>query len=171
MNDPPLLPQALRLLRREMRGGLRGFGVFLTCLFLGVFSISAIGSFTESAKGGLLADASALLGGDFEIRQAHRGLPEDILAYLGKRGELSHVVTMRTMVADQNGTRRTLAELKAVDAAYPLYGQLISDPQQAIDQALAGGQEYGALVDQGLKPAMLSKLKKTFLHPHIICPV
>jgi putative ABC transport system permease protein len=155
MNDPPLLPLALRLLRREMRGGLRGFGVFLICLFLGVFSISAIGSFTESAKGGLLADASALLGGDFEIRQAHRVLPEDILAYLGKRGELSHVVSMRTMVADQNGTRRTLAELKAVDAAYPLYGQVISEPRQAIDQALAGGQEYGALVDQ----ALLSRLK------------
>ncbi len=67
----PLLLQSVRLVRRELRA-LRGFGVFLTCLFLGVFAISAIGSFTESAKSGLLADASALLGGDLEVRLAHR---------------------------------------------------------------------------------------------------
>ena len=30
-----------RLVRRELRGGLRGFGVFLTCLFLGTFAILA----------------------------------------------------------------------------------------------------------------------------------
>ncbi|MEN8730764.1 MAG: hypothetical protein AB1Z51_13355, partial [Desulfuromonadales bacterium] len=70
MNEVRIIRQALRLARRELRGGLRGFGVFLTCLFLGVFSISAIGSFTASAKSGLLADASGLLGGDFEVRIA-----------------------------------------------------------------------------------------------------
>jgi hypothetical protein len=35
---------ALTLCRRELRGGLGGFGVFLGCLFLGVLAISAVGS-------------------------------------------------------------------------------------------------------------------------------
>ena len=124
MNEARIIPQALRLARRELRGGLRGFGVFLTCLFLGVFAISAIGSFTESAKSGLLADASGLLGGDFEIRMAHRELPAAAASFLATHGSLSHVVTMRTMVADSNGNKRILAELKAVDHAYPLYGKI-----------------------------------------------
>ncbi|MDH4008575.1 MAG: hypothetical protein OEU35_10970, partial [Desulfuromonadales bacterium] len=146
MNEVRTIPQALRLARRELRGGLRGFGVFLTCLFLGVFSISAIGSFTESAKSGLLADASGLLGGDFEIRMAHRELPAAAASYLATRGSLSHVVTMRTMVANDDGNQRILAELKAVDHSYPLYGNVEIEPTQSIARALVDDGIYGALV-------------------------
>jgi putative ABC transport system permease protein len=34
---------ALRLARRELRGGMSGLGVFLGCLVLGVGAIAAIG--------------------------------------------------------------------------------------------------------------------------------
>ena len=145
--SPLILPQALRLVKRELRGGLRGFGVFLTCLFLGVFAISAIGSFTESAKSGLLADASALLGGDLELRLAHRELPVAALDFLTTEGELSHVITMRTMVANNTGSKRVLAELKAVDTAYPLYGTINLEPQQSMTSALDHTGELGALVE------------------------
>lgn len=140
----------LRLTRRELRSGLRGFGVFLTCLFLGVFAISAIGSFTESAKSGLLADAGALLGGDIEIRLAHRELPEEVIDFLSKEGALSHVVTMRTMVVDSAGDQRVLSELKAVDAAYPLYGQLGIDPGRPATTTLNGDNYWGALAEMSL---------------------
>ncbi len=158
MSEHRILLQALRLARREMRSGLRGFGVFLTCLFLGVFAISAIGSFTESAKSGLLADASALLGGDFEVRIAHRQLPDEALTYLGKQGDLSHVVTMRTMVADRSGSKRVLSELKAVDDAYPLYGQLTTDPRLSLSVALQEDGPYGALVEQPLLSRLALKI-------------
>jgi putative ABC transport system permease protein len=141
------------LARRELRGGLRGFGVFLTCLFLGVFAISAISSFTESAKSGLLADASALLGGDFEVRLAHRVLPDDALQFLSERGELSSVATMRTMVTTTDGGKRILTELKAVDGSYPLYGRISIVPRQTVAEAL-NGEGYGALVER----ALLSRL-------------
>lgn len=150
MNEVRIIRQALRLARRELRGGLRGFGVFLTCLFLGVFSISAIGSFTASAKSGLLADASGLLGGDFEVRIAHRELPEAATEFLNTRGTLSHVITMRTMVADGDGNKRILAELKAVDHGYPLYGIVEVEPSQSINQALFANDVYGALAERAL---------------------
>ena len=155
MNEPSMLLQALRLTRREMRGGLRGFGVFLTCLFLGVFAISAIGSFTESAKAGLLADASALLGGDFEVRLAHRELPEDTVEYLSKRGKMSHVITLRTMIANADGSKRILSEFKAVDQAYPLYGSMGIEPPQPLGAALQQDGAFGALVD----PSLLTRLE------------
>lgn len=150
MNSTNTIIQAIRLVRRELRGGVRGFGVFLTCLFLGVFAISAIGSFTESAKSGLLADASALLGGDLEIRLAHRELPEEAITYLTERGQVSHVATLRTMVIDSQDNIRTLAELKAVDSAYPLYGQLENDAQLSIHEALDSRDGFGALVEESL---------------------
>ena len=141
MNSTSTIAQAIRLVRRELRGGLRGFGVFLTCLFLGVFAISAIGSFTESAKAGLLADASALLGGDLEIRLAHRELPTEGISFLTDQGQLSHVATMRTMVVDIDNDKRVLAELKAVDSSYPLYGKITSTPQLNIHNELDSRDE------------------------------
>ena len=148
------IPLALKLVKRELRGGMRGFGVFLTCLFLGVFAITAIGSFTESAKAGLLADAGALLGGDLEVRLAHRELPQEPVEYLRQSGELSRVSTMRTMVANTQGSKRLLAELKAVDSYYPLYGTVKLEPEQPLAEALKGNQ-FGAVVEK----AMLSRLQ------------
>ena len=156
LNSTSTIVQAIRLVRRELRGGLRGFGVFLTCLFLGVFAISAIGSFTESAKAGLLADASALLGGDLEIRLAHRELSKEGISFLTDQGQLSHVATMRTMVVDIHNDKRVLAELKAVDSYYPLYGEVTSTPQLNLHNQLDGRDELGALVEA----PMLSRLDK-----------
>lgn len=151
MLDAADLLQALRLARREMRVGLRGFGVFLTCLFLGVLAISAIGSFTASARDGLLADAGALLGGDLEVRFYHRQLTADQRDFLTSRGTLSHVMSMRTMAGDPAGEHRQLVELKAVDAPYPLYGQIGTDPSLSLDQALAEEPDgFGALVEKAL---------------------
>ena len=149
MIDPPVLRQALRLLRREFRGGLRGFGVFLSCLFLGVFSITAIGSFTAAARTGLLADASALLGGDLEVRQVHRPLDSAQLAALSRLGTVSKILTLRTMAAGVEGGTRALVELKAVDHDYPLFGRLPLSPEQSLEPALAFQDgRFGALVEK-----------------------
>lgn len=147
MNGNNLMTRSLRLVRRELRHGLRGFGVFLACLFLGVFAISAIGSFTEAAKTGLLADASALLGGDLEIRIYHRPISDNQLEFLKEQGEISAVRRLRTMASSPQGESRILVELKAVDARYPLYGDLETEPPQSIDRAL---NDHGTLVGKDL---------------------
>ncbi len=147
MSEPPVILQALRLARRELRSGLRGFGVFLACLFLGVFAISAIGSFSSAAKSGLLADASALLGGDLEIRRMHSPFSDQQRAFFTARGETSEVIEMRTMAGNPQTAKRALVELKAVDGLYPLYGQLRIEPLQTVTQAL---QQQGALVEAAL---------------------
>ena len=143
------LLQALRLVRRELRGGLRGFGVFLACLFLGVFAISAIGSFSAAARSGLLADAGALLGGDLEIRLSQRPVTEEQRSFLQQQGQLSAVAELRTMATAVGSKKSALVELKAVDDVYPLYGSLPLEPEQsfaaALEQTAFG---YGALVER-----------------------
>jgi putative ABC transport system permease protein len=137
VSEPALISQAWRLARRELRGGLRGFGVFLGCLFLGVFAIAAVGSFSAAARQGLLSDARALLGGDLEIHLVSRELNGTQQQFLAPLGDLSTVVEIRSMARAVNNANRTLVEIKAVDAAYPLYGSLASDPPQPLNQALA----------------------------------
>lgn len=142
---------ALCLVKRELRGGLRGFGVFLVCLFLGVFAISAIGSFTASVRKALLDDASALLGGDLEVRLIHRPLTQEQSDFLKERGELSEVVSMRAMAAASDNEQRVLVELKAVDGKYPLYGEIEVNPPHSLTAALSQEDEtFGAVVEESL---------------------
>ena len=59
---------AFRIARRELRGGLKGFRVFLACLALGVGAIAAVGSIASSVISGLEEDGAILLGGDAALR-------------------------------------------------------------------------------------------------------
>ncbi|MCC7348128.1 MAG: hypothetical protein IT538_12075, partial [Variibacter sp.] len=54
----------LRLALRELRGGLRGFLVFIACIALGVMTIAAVGSFARSLTEGLAREGRSILGGD-----------------------------------------------------------------------------------------------------------
>ena len=54
---------------REMRGGLRGFAVFIACLALGVAAISGVSSFARSLSDGLAREGRVILGGDVAWRR------------------------------------------------------------------------------------------------------
>src|ERR1700674_801463 len=54
----------LRLALRDLRGGLRGFYVFIACIALGVAAIAAVGSFADSLADGLGREGRVILGGD-----------------------------------------------------------------------------------------------------------
>ena len=62
----------LRLALRELRGGLRGFYVFIVCIALGVMAIAGIGSLSASLVDGLARDGRIILGGDLSFGLSHR---------------------------------------------------------------------------------------------------
>ncbi|MBV9816390.1 MAG: ABC transporter permease, partial [Alphaproteobacteria bacterium] len=128
---------AFRLAQRELRGGMHGLGVFLGCLVLGVTAIAAIGSVAASVTTAIKEDARDLLGGDAEVRLAYRSANSSEREFLTQSGSLAEVATMRAMARTEDGTRRSLIELKAVDAAYPLYGEVELSPPQRLDTALS----------------------------------
>ena len=55
---------ALRYALRELRGGLRGFYIFIACIALGVMAIAGVGSVAASLGEGLAREGRTLLGGD-----------------------------------------------------------------------------------------------------------
>jgi putative ABC transport system permease protein len=146
---------ALRLARRELRGGIRGLRVFLACLVLGVTAIAGIGSLEGSVVTGINVDARELLGGDAEARLAYRRADVAEHAYLARSGTMSEIASMRAMGRTLDGDRRSLIELKAVDPAYPLYGAVALSPAQSLAAALESREGvFGAAVD----PAILTRL-------------
>ncbi len=128
---------ALRLARRELRGGIGGFRIFLACLVLGVGAIAAIGSLSAAVEAGIRADARTLLGGDVSARLAYRPANEAERQFLAASGTLSESAKLRAMARSLDGERRSLVELKAVDDAHPLYGTVGLAPAQPLGAALA----------------------------------
>ncbi len=148
----PNLSLAWRLARRELRGGLAGFRVFLACLALGVGAIAAVGWTGSAIVGGLAADARKLLGGDIELRLVHQTAAPDQLAYLTANTQsLSASVQMRAMAVVADGGERALVQLKAVDGLYPLVGELELTAGGTLSEALSGRDGLpGAVVDPNL---------------------
>lgn len=123
--------QGWRLARRELRGGLKSLRIVLACLALGVAAITAVGTLRAAIDAGLKADGARLLGGDIEVRTTQRPMAEAAKDWATARGAtLSQVVEMRAMAIAPSG-ERALVELKGVDSAYPLYGQLLLVPETA----------------------------------------
>ncbi len=144
---------AFRLARRELRGGTRGFRVFIACLALGVGAIAGVGTLSHSVVAGLQGDGRVILGGDVDLRLHNRSPTTAHEAYLrDNSAALSKIVAMRAMARPQpaNG-RRSLVELKAVDALYPMVGGLVLDPPLALDTAFRREDgTWGAVADAHL---------------------
>ncbi|MBP3125256.1 FtsX-like permease family protein [Thalassospira sp. ER-Se-21-Dark] len=128
---------AWRVCRRELRGGLSGFRIFLACLALGVGSIAAVGNVSESVLSALERDGRKLLGGDVELRLTHQEATGDQIEWLQENTErVAELATMRTTAYGPD--QRRLVELKAVDDAYPLFGEM----------ELADGVPFDGILDQ-----------------------
>jgi len=145
---------ALRLALRELRGGVRGFGVFIACIALGVTAIAGVGSASQGLLDGLAREGRTILGGDLSFTLIQREATADERAFLARQGEVSVAATLRAM-ARTAGDRATLVELKAVDGAYPLYGAVATDPAAPLADLLARrGDAFGAVAD----PALFARL-------------
>ena len=152
------LRPALSIARRELRGGLRGFRVFLLCLALGVGAIAAVGSVREAIERGLEREGAILLGGDAEMSFTYRFASEDELAWMERVAtRVSEVADFRSMlVVERDGeTERGLTQVKAVDGAWPLYGTAELDPPMPLAEALAG---EGGLPGAVIAPALAGRL-------------
>ena len=144
---------ALRFAWRELRGGLRGFGVFVACIALGVMTIAGVGSVAQSLADGLARSGSLILGGDLAFSLVQREANDQERAFLAAHGTVSVIATLPTMARTSDG-RSTLVEVKAVDAAYPLVGAIATNPDMPLQALFAQqGDAFGAAID----PALLAR--------------
>ena len=146
-----MIGAAWRLAVRGLRGGRGGWFTIIACLALGVGAIAASLSLDQSLRQALSDDARALLGGDAELRLTYRPPNQDELSFLQPFGQLSQSTEMRVMARDIAKSRQTLAEIKAVDGAYPLFGKIDLASKGEL-QPLLGEENgvWGAVAEQDL---------------------
>ncbi|NBG94201.1 FtsX-like permease family protein [Pyruvatibacter mobilis] len=154
------MPLPWKIAARELRGGLKGFRIFLACLTLGVAAIASVGSVSSALMRGLAEEGQSILGGDVGFELVHRETDAAERAWLdqvvARGGELSKTADMRAMGRAVKNDSRTLVELKAVDKAYPLYGEVALASGAPLDRALAqdSSGRFGAVVE----PVLLERL-------------
>ncbi|MCI0599059.1 MAG: FtsX-like permease family protein [Beijerinckiaceae bacterium] len=129
------MPLALRLALREFRGGIRGFGIFLGAIALGVAAITGVGSVSLSLNDGLAQQGRAILGGDVSFDIAQRELSTSELDFIKSWGRLSEVAQLRAMARNSEGDA-SLAEIKAADEVFPLTRGPVLDPALPLDSVL-----------------------------------
>src|SRR5690606_25170240 len=149
---------AARLARRELRGGIAGFRVFIACLALGGAAIAGVGSVSSALTSGLAEGGQEILGGDVSIRLIHRAASEEEFAAISEGTAVTASAEMRAMarsVAADAARGQTLVELKAVDNVYPLYGAMEFSPDMPLGRALGAEGGVPGLV---VEPNLLSRL-------------
>jgi putative ABC transport system permease protein len=142
-----------RFAARDLRSGLQGFWIFLTCLTLGTAAIAMIGSLSASIERGLNEQGQVLLGGDVEFALIHRETTDKELAFISNKGIVSKVETLRAMAVAPDTT--TLVEIKAADNLYPLNGRVDLENGTSLSNAIAKKNgSFGVAVD----PLLLGRL-------------
>lgn len=116
---------AFRLAVRDLRGGLTGLRLLAVCLFLGVAALAGVGSLSAAIVAGLAERGQAILGGDIQATVAQREASAEELGLFRTLGEVSHITRTRAMAARPDASESMLVELKGIDRAYPLYGDLV----------------------------------------------
>ncbi len=145
----------LRFAIRELRGGLHGFYVFIACIALGSMAIASVSSLAASLADGLAREGRVILGGDLAFTLIQREAAPAEREFLQARGQISSAATMRAMARTSDG-QATLVEMKAVDGAYPLFGEALLDPPGSLANDLTQRDGFfGAVAD----PTLMARLQ------------
>ena len=76
-----------RFALRDLRGGLRFYGVFIACLVLGIMAIVGVDATSRAFRDGLAQQGAVLLGGDLSFGRALGVPPTRKRRFLAQRGK------------------------------------------------------------------------------------
>ena len=143
MSSPAPSPLRLRFLLnlawRDSRASRRRLLLFSLSIVLGVAALVAIGSVGENLRAAIDTEARGLLGADLEVTSRNPLAPE-VTAYLdGLGGRRTQEASFPSMVVFPSADHQTrLVTLRALEAAYPFYGKLLTNPPEAAARLAAG---------------------------------
>jgi len=134
---------ALRLLRRDWRSG--ELYLLSAALVLTVAAITAVGFFTDRIEGAMQRQGGELIAADLAIDASTR-IADEIATEAERRGlRTARTLTFRSVVLA--GDESQLVQVKAVDDAYPLRGELrlqdaVGGPERPAGGTPASGQSW-----------------------------
>ena len=150
----------LRMALRETRAAWKRLLFFFVCLAIGVGAIVAIRSVIGSVRGAMTGEARTLIGGDVVVStgrawsDADRAeLDRQLASDRGVQGRSESVDTpTMSRPADERKAVARMVELRGVDSAFPLYGEV---------RLQNGGKYSHALLERNgilVRPELLTQL-------------
>jgi len=158
INDVAL---ALRLMLRDWRAG--ELTLLAIAVFIAVASVTTVGFFTDRVHQALIRQSNQLLGADLVI-SGDRPLGDTYAAEAVRRGlQVTQMLRFPSMAARE--THNVLAEIKVVNAGYPLRGTLrIADRPQGADRRADGIPAPGTVwVDDRLLARLAARPGETIV--------
>lgn len=137
---------------RDIRSGFRSFYLALICLVIGLASITTVQVVATSILDSIQKNSLTILGADWVVRQIYNPVGDAERKWILDKGAIiSETIEMRPMLINPITGDTVLVELKIVDDAYPLYG----------DITLASGEKFSERIAQGilLDPSLKDRLQ------------
>lgn len=150
----------LRMAWREGRAGRRKLGLLTGAVAAGVAALVAINSFTLNLTDSVEAQARAMLGADIII-SSRQPFPERATALvdsLQAGNRVARMVSFAGMAYVPRTSGVRLVQVRAVEPAYPFYGEIITQPAGLWPRLSEGGI---VLVDPTLLPALDAQVGDT----------
>ncbi len=132
---------------RDSRGSRGRLVLFVSSMVLGIAALVAIHSFGLSLRRAVDEQAKTLLGADMSFESSRLFTPEVEAVIDSLGGEQSRRVSFQSMALFPRTMQTRLATVRAIEGAYPYYGEVETEPAEAAGAYL---REQGALVDAGL---------------------
>ena len=148
---------------REVRAAPRRLLPLAGSVAIGVAALVAIDSFTDNVRDSVRSQAQSLLGADLVLsgRRSFSGRAEAVLDTLAAGGAgLARVTSFSGMALVPRTTGTRLVQVEAVEAGYPYYGQIVTDPASAWGELQTGRR---TIVEPSLLSALNARVGDTLL--------
>lgn len=118
----PLLSVLKPLLKAEWLAGILGLRLLVLCIAIATFMMAAVWMVGSGLSGVLNRGGVIFLGGDAAITTTNFQVQPATVELFDSLGDISTVAELRSSA--QIGDIRVASEVKGVDTAYPLYGDV-----------------------------------------------
>jgi len=152
----------LKMAWRDTRASRRRLLLFSLAVVLGVAALVAVGSLRDNLRGAIDDQTKSLLGADLVITSRSAFTPEAEQFVAGLGGEQAREIAFNSMIVVPGaGGATRLVQVRALQGAFPFYGEFTTAPADArarLEHGASAIVEDSVAVQYGLKAGDAIKL-------------
>ncbi|MGF1638591.1 MAG: ABC transporter permease [Cyclobacteriaceae bacterium] len=145
----------IKMAWRDAKASKRKLSLFVASIVLGIAAVVSIQSFGDTLKANIAQQSKALMGADFKIK-SNKPPNEIILGIIDSIGGAeAQEINFASMVAFPKNESTRLMQVRGLEEAYPIYGQLETEPAAAAadyQTQLAALVDATVMLQFGLEP-------------------
>ena len=136
LNNPSELSLIFKYALKDLSRNYKKISSIIVTLFISLFILSAIFTIEDSLKKELNDNAKVLLGGDLEIDYNRNQGDLNLVNKVKEFSTVSQMIEFSTMLSTtgREKNKSLFTRIKTVDEKYPLYGEVIYEPEDAYER-------------------------------------